>query len=102
MSAATSPVHDMSVAYALEGLEGIERLRFEGHLVQCAECRGDVEDVRDAAELLSVGIELAPPASLRTQVEDLTRLPVAAAAATEDTPGESPAPARRRRWFGGG
>src|SRR5690606_6710987 len=99
---AGAPVHDMSVAYALEGLDGIERLRFEGHLVECADCRGDVDDVRDAAELLSAGIELAPPASVRDRVSALTDLPVAAAAATEDSPdAEEAAPGRRRRWFGG-
>lgn len=92
----------MSVAYALEGLEGIERLRFEGHLAQCHECHEDVDDVRDAAELLSVDIELSPPATLREQVVALTQLPVTPAAVTEDTPDESTAPSRRRRWFGAG
>lgn len=101
MSVTTNPVHDMSVAFALEGLEGIDKLRFEGHLVGCAECRGDVEDLRDAAELLSVGIELAPPAALRAQVEELTRLPVPAAE-PQDAPAEASARPKRRRWFGGG
>jgi hypothetical protein len=98
-----SLVHDMSVAYALDGLDGIERLRFEGHLAQCAGCREDVDDVRDAAELLSVGIELTPPADLRAQVVALAQRPAA-----EPDPGEHPgttpdaahAPSRRRRWFG--
>lgn len=60
--------HLGAAAYGLDALEGIERLGFEGHLDGCAECAGDVLDVRDASELLSVGVTLDPPPSLRARV----------------------------------
>lgn len=103
MSGGSSQVHDMCVAYALSGLDPIDRLRYEAHLVDCATCRGDVDDVRDAAELLSVGIELAPPDGLRERVLAVTELAAEPTRqATKTTPEPTPAPSRRRRWFGNG
>ncbi|WP_181309879.1 hypothetical protein [Nocardioides campestrisoli] len=93
--------HERSVAYALNGLEGIDLLRFEGHLIECTDCREDVEDVRDAAELLSAGIELTPTSSLRTRVQELTSRPVETV--PEPALAQPAAPlARRRRWLSPG
>ncbi len=93
--------HERSVAYALDGLEGIDLLRFEGHLIECHACRDDVEDVRDAAELLSIGIELTPPAALRTRVVELTSRP--AETVPDLIPPAHAAPrSRRRGWLAAG
>lgn len=60
--------HLAAAAFGLDALEGIERLGFEGHLDDCPACVEDVVDVRDAAELLGVGVTLEPPPALRARV----------------------------------
>lgn len=66
--------HDAAAVYGLDGLEGIERLGFESHMHFCPRCREDVEDIRDTAELLSVGITLDPPTELRARVLGCTEV----------------------------
>ncbi|WP_114423824.1 zf-HC2 domain-containing protein [Nocardioides houyundeii] len=94
-------VHDRSAAFALDGLDGLDRLSYESHLTQCPRCRGDVEDLRDAAELLSAGIELPVPISVRERVQAVTRTapePLYQDQVPDaDAAGGRP---RRRRWFG--
>lgn len=96
-----SHMHRMSAAYALEALDGIERLSFESHLAECPECRSDVLDLKDASELLSVGVTLDPPASLKDRVMATTEL--APGLLGKETPTDQLAesePAKRKRWFG--
>lgn len=96
--------HDLAPAYALDALDGMQRFTFEAHLDSCAACMGDVLDVRDASELLSVGVTQTPPAALRQRVLTGAEVvaPGAAAAPEPETP-EKPSTRsqpRRRRWLG--
>ncbi|MBU2075761.1 MAG: zf-HC2 domain-containing protein, partial [Actinobacteria bacterium] len=40
-------VHALSGAYAVDALDDIERAQFERHLVECAECRAEVDSLRE-------------------------------------------------------
>lgn len=98
--------HDLSVGWAFDALEGMEELAYGAHLEQCPTCRDDVEDILDAAELLSVGVELTPPTWLRSRVLAVTELAPEVVAHPHGHEPE-PAPAeraggehRRRRWLG--
>jgi hypothetical protein len=53
-------------AYLLGALSDAERASFEGHLVDCSECRHEVERLRPAADLLPRSVEqVEPPPSLK-------------------------------------
>lgn len=99
--------HDLSVAWAFDALDdGMEKLAYGAHLELCSTCRGDVEDIQEAAELLSEGVELTPPGWLRSRVLAVTEL-APAVAVHPQAPEPEPAPVerpggehRRRRWFG--
>ncbi|MFW6868724.1 anti-sigma factor [Nocardioides sp. CPCC 206347] len=76
-------VHALSGAYAVDALEPDERARFEAHLRQCADCRDEVDSLREAAAVLGTD-DVAPPAALRdrllsdiTNIRPLPPLPVA-------------------------
>lgn len=60
-------VHALSGAYAVDALEPDERARFEAHLRQCADCRDEVDSLREAAAFLGTD-DVAPPASLRDRL----------------------------------
>jgi anti-sigma factor RsiW len=79
-------------AYLLGALSDSERAAFEGHLVDCAECRTEVERLRPAADLLPRSVEqVEPPPSLKTSLMEVVEREA------RDTAGESAAaPARRR------
>ncbi len=65
-----SEIHALSGAYAIDALDDVERARFERHLAGCAECRAEVESLREAAALLPETTLAEPPASLRARVLD--------------------------------
>lgn len=60
--------HALSGAYAVDALDPDERTRFEQHLRGCAECRAEVDSLREAAATLAVDSETAPPPALRDSV----------------------------------
>lgn len=60
--------HALSGAYAVDALDDDERARFEVHLSQCADCRAEVDSLREAAALLGTDAEVAPPPALRDDV----------------------------------
>ncbi|MEO5723424.1 MAG: anti-sigma factor [Ilumatobacteraceae bacterium] len=64
----TGEIHDLAGAYALDALDDIERARFEGHLKQCATCRGDVDDFRATAASLAAVSARQPPPGMRANV----------------------------------
>jgi anti-sigma-K factor RskA len=110
-------VHQLAAAYALDALDDDERVAFEAHLADCADCAAEVEGFTATAALLGSAAAQPPPPSLRdrimaevatTRQDDVLRPePVAAPEPTESTgpdgPSGSPAPvvsldaARRRR-----
>jgi anti-sigma-K factor RskA len=63
-----SDIHALSGAYAIDALDDIERAQFERHLAQCAECRAEVESLREASAMLAETTALEPPADLRSRL----------------------------------
>jgi anti-sigma-K factor RskA len=61
-------VHALSGAYAVDALDDIERAQFERHLAGCAECRAEVDSLREGASMLTEISLVAPPSSLRERV----------------------------------
>lgn len=85
-------VHALSGAYAVDALEPDERVRFEAHLRQCADCRDEVDSLREAAAVLGID-DVAPPASLRDRLlaDIATIRPLPPLMAQDDaTPDEAP------------
>jgi hypothetical protein len=59
-------------AYLLGALSDAERASFEGHLVDCPECRHELERLRPAADLLPRSVEqVEPPASLKRSLMEV-------------------------------
>ncbi|WP_435770352.1 anti-sigma factor [Nocardioides sp. SYSU DS0651] len=61
-------MHALSGAYAVDALDPAERERFEAHLQQCAECREEVDSLREAAATLGSDDAVEPPSSVRDAV----------------------------------
>lgn len=61
-------IHALSGAYAVDALDDLERARFERHLAECAECRAEVDSLREAAALLPETHTAMPPSSVRDRV----------------------------------
>jgi len=59
-------------AYLLGALSDSERAAFEGHLVDCVECRTELERLRPAADLLPRSVEqVEPPPSLKRSLMEV-------------------------------
>jgi anti-sigma-K factor RskA len=59
-------------AYLLGALSDAERASFEGHLVDCSDCRHEVERLRPAADLLPRSVEqVEPPPSLKRSLMEV-------------------------------
>jgi anti-sigma-K factor RskA len=63
-----SDIHALSGAYAVDALDDLERERFERHLAECAECRAEVDSLREAGATLAETSTTTPPAALRESV----------------------------------
>lgn len=61
-------VHALSGAYAVDALDDIERAQFERHLVGCAECRHEVDSLREGARMLAELDPIAPSPGLRDRI----------------------------------
>ncbi|MDQ6935809.1 MAG: anti-sigma factor [Actinomycetota bacterium] len=61
-------IHALSGAYAVDALDDIERQMFGRHLADCAECRAEVESLREASSRLAEIEAVTPPAHLRASV----------------------------------
>lgn len=105
-------IHALSGAYAVDALDETERTAFEAHLASCAECRREVDELRDAAAMLVELEPSSPPPALRDavlgeidRVRPLPPLPAGSADAvpnadgvqTGESPGATVTPLRRRR-----
>lgn len=64
----THDIHALSGAYAVDALDDLERARFEVHLAECADCRAEVDSLREAAAGLAELAPVPPPAGLRDRV----------------------------------
>jgi anti-sigma-K factor RskA len=61
-------VHALTGAYAVDALDDIERAQFERHLVDCAECRAEVDSLRAGAAMLAELQPVTPSADLRSRI----------------------------------
>lgn len=61
-------IHALSGAYAVNAVDEFERAQFERHLADCADCRSEVDSLRETAALLSETSASTPPDSLRASV----------------------------------
>lgn len=61
-------VHALSGAYAVDALEDDERAAFERHLERCEDCRHEIASLREAAALMSLDAQVAPPPGLRDRL----------------------------------
>ena len=60
--------HALPGAYAIDALDDIERAQFERHLADCAECRAEVDSLREAAAVLPETTPVVPSDALRERV----------------------------------
>ena len=59
----------LAAPYALDALDGEERVAFEAHLAHCPQCRTALASFREVAgRLVAAAPEVAPPADLRDRV----------------------------------
>jgi anti-sigma-K factor RskA len=91
---ADAGIHTLAAPYALHALPDDEARRFETHLERCADCRVEVEELRETAARLGAATAVAPPPRLReavmAQVAEVRPLPPRVS--------DRAAPALRRWW----
>ena len=86
-------IHALSGAYAVDALDDLERVAFERHLADCAECQAEVASLREAAAMIAETTTAAPPPALREQV-------LAGIKTVRPLPPEAPAPVVHREDAG--
>ncbi|NYD40158.1 anti-sigma factor [Nocardioides panaciterrulae] len=91
-----SDMHALSGAYAVDALDELEQARFERHLAECAVCRAEVDELREAAALMAETSALEPDPALRVRVlsEIATVRPL-----PPHTGAAGPSAPHRRRWL---
>jgi len=68
-------IHALSGAYAVDAVDDLERARFEAHLAGCADCRAEVQGLRETAAQLAGTAAAPPPPALRDRVlADIARV----------------------------
>jgi anti-sigma-K factor RskA len=80
-------LHSLAAPYALDALDGAERVRFERHLERCDRCAAEARTLSEDAVRLARSTAAPAPAALRDRV-------LAAARATEQEPAPGRGPAR--------
>ena len=79
-------------AYLLGALTDLESQAFEQHIVNCAECRAEIEDLRPAADALPRSVEqIEPPPELKAVLMEIVE-----GEAREAAPEKAAARTRRR------
>ena len=63
-----SDIHALVGAYAVDALDDVERAAFERHLAECADCRAEVDGLREAASVMGSSVAQEAPGSLRDRV----------------------------------
>jgi anti-sigma-K factor RskA len=66
-------LHELSALYALDVLDADERARFEDHLAECEQCRGELASLRNTASSLAFVPGPPPPAELRERILERAR-----------------------------
>jgi hypothetical protein len=86
-------------AYLLGALSDAERASFEGHLVDCPDCRHELERLRPAADLLPRSVEqVEPPPSLKRSLMEVVERE---AKERDGAPERAPLGERLRQLLGG-
>src|SRR5688572_26106386 len=89
---------DSAASYALDALDGSERVRFEAHLAGCRECQAEVAAYREVAGALAHAAptaDVAPPPALRDRILSEARQ-VRPISVAPRSGGSAAAPTRRR------
>lgn len=63
-----SDIHALVGAYAVDALDDVERAAFERHLAECADCRAEVDGLREASSVIGSSVAHEPPSALRDRV----------------------------------
>jgi Anti-sigma-K factor rskA/Putative zinc-finger len=58
-------VHTLVGAYVMDAVSGPDRIRFEEHLADCASCREEIRELREATARLAVAAAVVPRAELK-------------------------------------
>lgn len=92
----TPDLHALTGAYAVDALDGEERLAFKAHLRECAACQEEVSGLAATTARLADAASLPPPPALRARV-------LAEAAGTRQLPPLTSvselSERRARRWY---
>jgi hypothetical protein len=90
-------LHTLTGAYALDAIDGLERERFEHHLIRCQPCDYEVRGLQETATRLGQAVAARPPEQMKARV-------LAAVARTRQLPPvpaalplPAPGPGRTRR-----
>ena len=65
MTSGEQDLHTLAGAYVLDAVSDDERARFAAHLAACAQCRDEVEELREAAARLGTAEAVRPRPELR-------------------------------------
>ena len=68
MTPGEQELHSLAGAFVLDAITATERDQFAAHLEQCAQCRGDVGELREAAARLGTAQAAGTSPELRAQV----------------------------------
>ncbi|QIX28314.1 anti-sigma factor [Nocardioides sp. JQ2195] len=97
-----SDIHALSGAYAVDALDEHERALFEQHLADCADCRAEVESLRETSALMAEITPVAPPPAMRdrllAEIRTVRPLPPEVTPPTGGSGVTALAPRRRRRF----
>ncbi|MFI5931578.1 anti-sigma factor domain-containing protein [Actinoplanes sp. NPDC051494] len=64
----STDVHSLVGAYVLDAVDDLERVAFERHVVECASCRTELEELRETSARMADSTWSIPPPRLRTDV----------------------------------
>jgi anti-sigma-K factor RskA len=65
MTSADHDLHTLAGAYVLDAVSPDERARFATHLADCAECRQEIRELREATARLGTGLTVHPNPELK-------------------------------------
>ncbi|KRF16483.1 anti-sigma factor [Nocardioides sp. Soil797] len=63
-----SDIHALVGAYAVDAVDDVERELFEQHLAECADCRAEVDSLRETSALMAETVATPPPPALRDRL----------------------------------
>lgn len=89
-------LHSLAAPYALDALDGAERVRFERHLARCESCAAEVRALSEDAVRLAWSTAAPAPAALRDRVLAAVRT-----TPQEPVPGRGPAQRLPAHVWGG-